>query len=376
MIEALLREGHDLQLLMRPPAAELAHALLPEAEVHVIGSDPWHGTTRQLLDPFAEDFEVLARFNPDMFVAAAFQTTLFDERWLASSFARIRSVGFVSADGAGAEVPSWSVAVSVPVAMSEPEKCRHLALAITGHEMRFDPPRQPGSDDVARAEKLLAEIGVPAHGFIVVCAGNRPGLALKDWGESRWARLLAAMAREDRRPLVFLGNPKEAASIDRIREALPAGTTSISLASTPPPMPVTHALVSLSAAYLGRDSGPMHLAAATGRPLLALFGGAHWPRFVPPAPEGVILTRATPCRGCNFDCPFPEPYCVSGIPEEYVLEAWRSLGSTHGLRVIQIPPGESWLEQHREVMTRRNSRRTNSLVQTLQAALGRLISGA
>lgn len=375
MIQALLREGHDLQLLMRPPAAELAASLLPEAEVHVIGRDPWHKETRRLRDPFAQDFRAVGKFDPDLFVAAAFQRTYFDEQWLASDLARIRSVGFIPADDATADAP-WSVPVAVPVAMPESEKCRRLASVIVGQDLSLEAPPPPSGESVDRAETLLADMGFHPGRLVVVCAGNRPGLVLKEWGEEKWTRLLAAIAREDPRPLLFLGNPKEASSIERIRTALPEGTASASLASNPPPMPVTHALISMSAAYLGRDSGPMHLAAATGRPLLALFGGGHWPRFVPPASHGIILTVATPCRGCDFDCPFPEPHCVAGIPEEAALEAWRSLGSTQGLKVIEIPPGESWLEQHREVMTRRSSRAPVSLAQTLRSAWGRLISGA
>lgn len=372
LIEALLRGGHHLQLLMRPPAAELACGLLPEADVHVIGRDPWHKETQRLLDPFEPDFDAIREFRPDVFVVAAFQPTYFDRQWLASDSGRTRSVGFTPAGCGDEQTPPWSVAVSVPVAMPEAEKCRHLASGIVGRKLDFGPPRRPSPANVDAAKGMLAEIGFPASGFLVVCVGTRPGLILKDWGQTKWTRLLVAIAREDRRPLLFLGNPKEAASIERIRAALPSGTVSASLASCPPPMPLTHALISLSDAYLGRDSGPMHLAAATGRPLLALFGGGHWPRFVPPAARGVVLTRATPCRGCNFDCPFPEPYCVAGIPEEAVLGAWRSMAGARTLRVVEIPPEESWLEMHRKVTSSQNRRGSVSWTQMVRNAWNRM----
>lgn len=349
MIAALLRDGHVLQLLMRPPASELAASLLPEVEVHTIGRDPWHKETQLARDPFAEDFLAIRRFQPELFVAVAFQPTFFDGQWLTADEGRTRSAGFVASEGGAAG--RWSLEVPVPVEMPEWEKARRLAEAIAGRELKFGPPLPPSSESVARAGALLADAGLPSRGFLVVCAGTRPGLALKDWGEAKWSRFLAAMAREDGRPMVFLGNPKEAASVDRIRSALPRGAVSISLAQQPPPVPVAHALISQADAYVGRDSGPMHLAAATGRPLLALFGGGHWPRFIPPDARGVILTRATPCRGCNFNCPFPEPYCVSSIPFELVMESWRSLRNTSGLQVVEVPAEDDWLQEYSRVMS-------------------------
>jgi ADP-heptose:LPS heptosyltransferase len=366
MIAALLREGHELQLLMRPPAADLAVALLPEVEVHTIGRDPWHRETQRATEPFAEDFAAIGKFRPDLFVATAFQPTFFDERWLAADGGRTRSAGFVAAD-AGSRAP-WSLSVAVPVVMPEWEKARRLGEGIAGGELEFGPPRPPSAGSVVAAQAMLADSGLRANGFLVVCVGTRPGLALKDWGEANWSRFLAAVAAEDGRPMLFLGNPKEAASIGRIRGALPANTVSLSLAEQPPPVAVTHALISLGAAYVGRDSGLMHLAAATGRPLLALFGGGHWPRFVPPSAQGVILTRVTPCRGCNFDCPFPEPYCVSSLPPESVLDSWRTLGAADGLQILEIPAEDAWLRAYPRMMT---GKKEGGLLRRLGCMVGR-----
>jgi ADP-heptose:LPS heptosyltransferase len=374
MIQALVESGHRLQLLMRPPAAELAATLLPEAEVHVIGRDPWHKDTQRQRGAFAADFAAIDRFGPEVFVAGAFQPTIFEREWMAANSGRVRSVGFMRADGGGHPVPDWSVAVPVPVEMPEWEKFRHMAVAVAGAGLDFGPPRRPTPDGLRAADAMLADLGFPREGFHIVCVGNRPGLALKDWGEANWARFLALVGQEHGRPMLFLGNPKEAASIERIRRSLPRGVPSASLAEAPPSMPVAHALIARSGAYLGRDSGPMHLAAATGRPLLALFGGGHWPRFLPPAARGVILTSATPCRGCNFECPFPEPYCVSGVPFEAVVEAWRSLPHADALRVVELAPDAGWLAMHDRVMAGRQQGAARPGL--LRSAWNRVFGGA
>ncbi|MCX6960826.1 MAG: hypothetical protein NTW91_11240 [Verrucomicrobia bacterium] len=157
------------------------------------------------------------------------------------------------------------------------------------------------------------------------------------------------MAKEEPRTLLFLGNPKESASIERIRSALPAHARHLNLAQEPPSIAVSYALVSLGGGYLGRDSGVMHMAAATDRPLLALFGGVHWPRFLPQSAKGVVMNRATPCRGCNFICPFPEPYCITSIPVEAVLEEWLRIDEVQGLKVVELAKEEPWSEKAAEM---------------------------
>src|SRR5207247_4436511 len=49
------------------------------------------------------------------------------------------------------------------------------------------------------------------------------------------------------------------------------------------------ALTQLSAGYVGHDTGPMHVAAAMGKPVLAVYGGGTWPRFRPAVTPSVAL---------------------------------------------------------------------------------------
>ena len=57
--------------------------------------------------------------------------------------------------------------------------------------------------------------------------------------------------------------------------------------------------------YLGNDTGAMHLAAALGVPVTAVFGGGTWPRFVPAAVCGEAVVHPLPCFGCGWDCAGP-----------------------------------------------------------------------
>lgn len=61
------------------------------------------------------------------------------------------------------------------------------------------------------------------------------------------------------------------------------------------------ALVRQPATYVGKESGAMHLSAAAGNPVLALFGGASDPRVTGPYPVDATKHRAVPAPDGRWD---------------------------------------------------------------------------
>ena len=357
LLEALLAAGYRLQLVMRPPAADFARALFPETEILVLENCPFHSETKKLRRPFRCEIAEIRRFAPDLYVASAFQLNFFDEVFCEEA-PDIRVAGFRSEEDFWPSDTSvephklasgFAVGVVVPTALPEGEKSRRLAEALTGESRERGNSRGPSAEASEAAHRLLVEHGLGGRSFTVVCAGSRPGLLKKDWGEANWEALLREIGPEAQHPFVFLGNPKESSSIERLCAALPSTTPAVNLASEPPPVDVSYALLKRACAYLGRDSGVMHMAALAGVPLLAVFAGGHWPRFLPEAVKGIILTREAPCRGCNFHCPFPEPWCVKTVPVEVVARAWRDLPQVEALHVLELPAAGHWLSMAREL---------------------------
>jgi len=358
LIEALLAAGHNLQLVMRPPAADLARDLFPETQVLVLERDPFHAETKKQKQPFSGALAQIQSFGPDLYVASTFQLNFFDEVFLRECGSHIRSAGFVAEEDFWPSdtacdprelAEEFSVRVRVPTSLPESGKNQRLAEALNTPISSLYAPRAPSPQALEEAKQLLQKYGLQEGAFTVVCAGSRPGLAMKDWGEANWVRLMREIGTDAERPFVFLGNPKEAPSVARLCEALGPGVLAINLAESPPPVAASYALVSLAAAYLGRDSGIMHVAAAARIPMVAVFAGGHWPRFVPKAKRGIVLTRKAPCRGCNFYCPFPEPWCVKTVPVEVVANAWRDLPTTDSLRVVELDADEQWLSMAAEL---------------------------
>ncbi|CAN5142249.1 lipopolysaccharide heptosyltransferase II [soil metagenome] len=73
------------------------------------------------------------------------------------------------------------------------------------------------------------------------------------------------------------------------------------------------------------DSAAMHIAAALGTPVTAVYGPAPWRWFGPLEPEHRVVTiEDMPCRPCFDACIHPSPICMDRITSDIVLRAVRS----------------------------------------------------
>jgi ADP-heptose:LPS heptosyltransferase len=349
LFEALRDAGHDLQIFMRPPALDLAAALLPTARIEKISEDPYARLVRFRRNPFALEVKKIGAFAPDLFVIALFQHSFFDEICLSRIPKRLRVAGFRSDDafwGTQANTAPQELAgrfdmcVEVSAGIPELEKNRLLASAILGAPVPRKPARiSPPKTAINDARSILGRHGIGESEYWVVCAGSRPGLEIKDWGEANWIAALSQIASETKAPFLFLGNEAEAPSIERIRSGMPKGSRHFNLAANPPSVPAAFGIIALSAGFVGRDSGPMHLAAASQRPLLAISSGWLWGRFFPETDGAVIVSREVPCQGCLGYCHLPEPFCVRRVTVPQFLDGWKLLRSAqvHETRIVEIP---------------------------------------
>jgi len=81
-------------------------------------------------------------------------------------------------------------------------------------------------------------------------------------------------------------------------------------------------LISRSSLFVGPDSGPMHIAASTGTPIVALFGPTLPENFGPWRAEHKIIQKILDCRPCRQrQCVHEDFRCLQGITPEQVYEA-------------------------------------------------------
>jgi heptosyltransferase II len=184
--------------------------------------------------------------------------------------------------------------------------------------------------DRQEASSVLAETGIagPFAAFHIT-ASKAP----RAWHAARFGAVAAALEREHGLRTVFVGAPADAAVH---REAMDACPSAVDLAGRTSLRGMA-AVLERSALFVGNDSGPMHVAAAVGAKVVAVFGpGAPWKTapYVPPERHRVVYAAfpCSPCRQAFFrDCKpsaAMKPPCLEAISPEIVLGACGELLST------------------------------------------------
>jgi len=173
-------------------------------------------------------------------------------------------------------------------------------------------------------EKDIQSFGLEA-GYIVLSPGAQYGGA-KVWPIDRFARLARLISKRTGRRVVVVGSTGEEPTGEEILAKAGLGTGR-NLAGR---CSVDELLAVLRGASLviGNDSGPVHMAAAMGRPTLAIFGSTS-PAWTAPRGRAVeIIRTAIDCSPCfERECPYGEPQCMMEIEPDFVCEkACRLLG--------------------------------------------------
>ena len=90
-------------------------------------------------------------------------------------------------------------------------------------------------------------------------------------------------------------------------------------------------LLALSDAVLSNDSGLMHVAAALGKPQVALFGPSDAKRTGPHNPAATVLNLGLDCSPClKRDCPLGHHRCLEDLTPEKVLAVLPDGAGRHG----------------------------------------------
>jgi heptosyltransferase III len=178
----------------------------------------------------------------------------------------------------------------------------------------------PREDDVAVLRGFVGAIGP----VLLVHPGSRSPWRL--WPAERFAAICDRAQEELGAQVVLAGGPGERDLLAEIRQI-----ARLHILTFTEPLSLSRfaALAKLSAAVLCHDSGPMHVAAAVGTPVIALYGSQSKVLF-PPTGEGHILIQPPlPCTDCVAkDRCVPldsyHNYCVRRIPVDEVYAAVRS----------------------------------------------------
>jgi ADP-heptose:LPS heptosyltransferase len=181
---------------------------------------------------------------------------------------------------------------------------------------------QPGQSllRTVPAARTEAELFLNRHDlthYAILHTGARK--LLRRWSLHRWAELARRLHVDMNLDIVFVGTPDEQGDVERIRAMLDFETHTWMEGR-----PVSRLISLLGGANLmvGNESGPMHLAVATGCPTVGLFGPGEPEIFSPKVPFFKALHKKLPCNPCaQIRCVFPDNPCMNRIQVEEVLQA-------------------------------------------------------
>jgi ADP-heptose:LPS heptosyltransferase len=306
-----LRETCDRLTLWCGPRGRAAAELLPGVDEVVCHKVPWIAP-----DPDPIDLRALEEIRRDiarLHVDEAVVFTSFHQSPLPTALllrqAGVPWVGAISEDYPGSLL---DVRVRPGEVQPEPVAALELALACGG--------RLPEGDD-GRLRILEQPPVVARSPYVVLHPGT--SVPARAWPPERFreaAALLAATGLE----VVVTGAPDETELTAYVAAAGPGiadlgGRTSL---------PGLASVLAHAEAVVVGNTGPAHLAAAVGAPIVSLFAPTvSARRWAPYAVPSVVLgDQFAPCRDTRATtCPVPGHPCLASVTAESVLAAVRQL---------------------------------------------------
>ena len=347
---ALLDAGHELMLVVRPTVAPLVPYVAPGARFLTLPFEVYRDDLPHHWQKFDELFREAQAFAPHTLLVAPFRWTLFEEK-LAEELPGVAVYGMsgrlYAGDPHSGRPPlsrlRFDSVAQVEEDQPEIDKYAALAAEVVGQPLQLTRPKlEPDSESLEQAKATLDRLGLEPGGFWVADVAGTTNVALKRWQPQRWGEVLSHWASTYGRRFLFVGLPEERPIIQAVREAMGLqAMRSAVWADGAGTLGELLALTALSGGYAGHDTGPMHMAAAAGKPVLAVFGGGTWPRFVPAIEPSCAITVGVPCAGCGWACSFERPHCIEAVPADEVKRAVEDLesGRISGreLRVLPVP---------------------------------------
>lgn len=165
------------------------------------------------------------------------------------------------------------------------------------------------------SEKLLAMQGVQPGKSLIACHVSANNGQSKRWPVPYWATLLDRLAREESTCILLTGSPGDLPLIEKITRRMHeqplnlAGKTSLTQLA---------ALLKQADLLITGDSGPMHMAAAVGTPIIAIHGPTDPALSGPVSHQATILRSDIWCSPCyeardTADCRFFTTQCMKNV---------------------------------------------------------------
>ncbi|MCA1613524.1 MAG: lipopolysaccharide heptosyltransferase II [Acidobacteria bacterium] len=196
------------------------------------------------------------------------------------------------------------------------------AAAAAEREPRFD--LNVSADRKAQAAKLLRARGATfARPLVALCPGSTNSRA-KRWPAERYAALADMLIEEAGFEVLLFGAREE---LDVTREVVALMRRAPVVLTGETDLAGSVAVLSHADLLVGNDTGPAHIAAALGRPVVAIFGPTNPLTTRPFSDLAEVVRRPPDCAPCMLrDCPI-DHRCMTAIsPAEVFARSLALLG--------------------------------------------------
>lgn len=165
-------------------------------------------------------------------------------------------------------------------------------------------------EDDLFAQTLLNDRGITAADRLIAFA---PGAAwpFRRWPSERFIELGRWLQETYQAHVLILAAKNEQDLAHQIEQGL-HGNKTINLAGKTSLREMASVLKRCTL-FIGNDSGPLHIAAAAGIPVVGFYGPGEYQRFKPWGVEHDVLRLGLFCSPCSQHCIFDEPRCIKGL---------------------------------------------------------------
>ncbi len=310
--------GAHLRVAARPAVAPL-FSLVPGID----GVDALGGNA-------AEESRVL---KAGQFDAALLLPNSFRAAWLA------KRAGIPERWGYRGDGRSWLLTRSArrpggPV--HQAEYYQHLTAALAMPRVAREPCLDVPADVRSSALELLRAHGHDGQAPLIVLAPGAAYGTAKQWIPGHAAALVTRLAAERDARCVRIGSKGDAATAAEIASELGPGAAArtIDLIGRTT-LPQLAGILSAAGVCISNDSGAMHLAAAVGTRLVAIFGPTNEKETAPFVRAGSmseVLTHDVWCRPCMLrECPIDHS-CMTLITPDRVFTSAARMLDAHATR--------------------------------------------
>jgi ADP-heptose:LPS heptosyltransferase len=304
-IRAVAAGASSVTVLAGPRGGEAAR-LLPGVDDVLIFDAPWISPDAAPVDPASTG--ALVELLHGRFDAALVLTSFHQSALPTALLLRLAGIPFVAA--VSTDYPGALLDVRLPEPPDAPEPERMLAIA---RGAGWSLP--PGDDGALRLRNDLPEVpGLPDRYVVVHPGADAPARA---YPQHRWAQVVGELTRAGH-AVVVTGGPGE-----EFLTATVAGTDALDLGGRLDVRELAAVIRGAEAVAVG-NTGPAHLAAAVGTPVVSLFSPVvPLVRWAPYTAARVVLGDQTAtCAGSRArSCPVSGHPCLTDVPPDAVAAA-------------------------------------------------------